>query len=921
MPPPATTVPPTAVSPTAVPPTAVPPISTGVPPTATTQPSTSGAPNLGPSDCSNWPPVASSGDPATSAAQAAANGQCDGRDYDSVIDQCFWRDANEFGTHVQGWQCIIYGSTDGEPTAVPPTSEPPTDVTPTAVPPTDGAPNLGRDECSNWPPVASSGDPASSAARSAANAQCEGRDYDSAIDQCFWRNANEFGTHVQGWQCIITNVSGDDDDDEPDSELIPGLGAGECSNWPPVVSSGNPATSAAQSAATAQCGGRDYDDAVDQCFWRDENELGTHAQGWQCIISAPPVDDPVTDPGSDPNTGSSTGLRMTGVRFNSSNNTLEWDIPVNPPFEIRQFRIIKNNHDNNGDIYLDVPGALNTESGYNILGTKYTYSLADLTPGTSYTIMAYYDEGGGTRTWGPKSAYATVHGANQSAPRIPPFGERSNFQAAHSFLAGAWRVDFDEEFRGNTNQQLSDRGSANGGQRWFFGGPPGSDLQLAGSRLIADRLHATLDGSDRGILSMDVDVASSRYSYLATADDNPNNDTDEGNEEYYLDPASELFLEASVRLDHAAPAYNAWWAFWLMAPGTHNCDGELSGSNVAHNAYDGQAETGTEIDIFELVPDNGNGFNAAIFKSHKGFFQCKKDENGSVVDSTLETETEVIRPTTGDFSYFTPGDINGHIFNYMDGQFHNIGLYYSADRLAFFVDDILIWETQNTDFITDQARESIRLTWEVDNSNVWGIRRDSQSTFAERTRFDRLLLANEVPDNPTVYVDYVKVWQKAVRTAPVGTAEEQRSDALTQAVKALESYAAKSGTFAVAGGGFEGSGEGWYLFNGDPDHPKSIVSVLVDEGYLNEKDLIKDPLHVGTGSTVGDLRVYACKDRVAVFSDQGTESASAADSLWWDENECSREPIEAFDATYFKLSRTLASVQEPLRVFLPVSFD
>ena len=79
---------------------------------------------------------------------------------------------------------------------------------------------------------------------------------------------------------------------------------------------------------------------------------------------------------------------------------------------------------------------------------------------------------------------------------------------------------------------------------------------------------------------------------------------------YQIDASNGVFVETAVRFDEALAADQAWWAFWLMTPGGLN-----TGNPADDFAYNNNATSGSEVDIFEYVPDSQNGFNTAIFSA------------------------------------------------------------------------------------------------------------------------------------------------------------------------------------------------------------------------------------------------------------------------------------------------------------------
>jgi len=226
-----------------------------------------------------------------------------------------------------------------------------------------------------------------------------------------------------------------------------------------------------------------------------------------------------------------------------------------------------------------------------------------------------------------------------------------------------------------------------------------------------------------GKLEMVLDKTSGMYPYLGTG-----NNQGDG---YHIDASNGVFVEASVRLDKAAPADNAWWAFWLMNP-----DG---------GAFDGNPDTGSEVDIFEFIPDVNNGYHSALYRANPG----------PTCPSTQHTQAARI-PTPGDcFTYDIPSDLpHVNMANYMDGNYHRLGMYYSHQRYAFYIDNQLIWQVTDPNFITKAEELSLRLTWELQNSGgLW-------------TEHGGSIVTTARDDNPTVFVDWINVWEKTDAATP-----------------------------------------------------------------------------------------------------------------------------------------------------------
>ena len=335
--------------------------------------------------------------------------------------------------------------------------------------------------------------------------------------------------------------------------------------------------------------------------------------------------------------------------------------------------------------------------------------------GHRYYVVAF-DYTPGVPHFSPKSERLTVRGSAPPPAETPAPTAETPALTSDPWLRGKrLSVIWSDEFNGRA-------GSPPDSRKWSFYTPtrPHRTGYLT-------REHASLDG--RGHLSMRAVVRNGRaeMSYLKSFDD-MNRGWDLGfpdGNDFLLDPTQgPLYVEASVRLDKAKRAFRAWWAFWLMGP-------NASFLPVPYAPYDGNAATGTEVDIFEWVPDvTANGFNAAVYTSqnaHAGLhpfgrmFTC---ENART---------------------FRPGGRPALGIDLADGAYHRIGLYCSRSRLAFYVDGKRIYTTTDRRWITGERRNGIRLSWESDDGNVWGATPEPGQTFVTKnTRAE-------------VLVDYVRV--------------------------------------------------------------------------------------------------------------------------------------------------------------------
>lgn len=198
------------------------------------------------------------------------------------------------------------------------------------------------------------------------------------------------------------------------------------------------------------------------------------------------------------------------------------------------------------------------------------------------------------------------------------------------------------------------------------------------------------------------------------------------------------------------------------------------------------------------------------------------------------------------------------------------------------------WTTVSTTVQVDHASEVLRLTYTGDDGFLLNI-----------NWLDFELVGTTAPPQPSTPLP------GSDNPVPINDAH-QRQLALLQMVAALESYGSENGTFMVAGGGAGGRGTGWALYEeAGSNYPVATATVLIAEGHMAAGHL-RDPLWVDPLSIVGDVLVYPCKDRVAVFTREGDGKATNADSRWWTDNDCHRYPIDRLNATHYVVSSPLA---------------
>lgn len=130
-------------------------------------------------------------------------------------------------------------------------------------------------------------------------------------------------------------------------------------------------------------------------------------------------------------------------------------------------------------------------------------------------------------------------------------------------------------------------------------------------------------------------------------------------------------------------------------------------------------------------------------------------------------------------------------------------------------------------------------------------------------------------------------------TRPIN--EQARANAADEVATALEAYAVDNGTYRIDGAGLNGDGEGWLGQVGGP-YPRSIASVLVEGGYLADRDWESLTKRF-------DLAVYRCNRSAAVFADSEIE-VSTLDSVLW--RRCTTAAIEN-GRSYYRVAQALSS--------------
>ncbi len=181
-------------------------------------------------------------------------------------------------------------------------------------------------------------------------------------------------------------------------------------------------------------------------------------------------------------------------------------------------------------------------------------------------------------------------------------------------------------------------------------------------------------------------------------------------------PEDGKYIEANIKLSEMS-AGGPWCAFWLYSP---------------TNTYDGNPQTGTEMDIMEYVlgygapgswtaglPE-GNTLNYYSVANH-----WNPDDNPSVSKFVRATDYGV---------------------DLRDGQFHKFGIEWYKNKVIYYLDGDSVFSTEQG--VASNITEALMLSIEYDAppDDAWGLNEDVRN------------YANELPDY--FLIDYVRVYNK-----------------------------------------------------------------------------------------------------------------------------------------------------------------
>lgn len=244
------------------------------------------------------------------------------------------------------------------------------------------------------------------------------------------------------------------------------------------------------------------------------------------------------------------------------------------------------------------------------------------------------------------------------------------------FLKGNWQLTWQDEFNGPINALPS--------KRWFFFYGWNGDNQWRDA--YNTQKDAYLDGDGHLIIRARVENDTLKTSYLRTFDRSfPKNEWST----FGLNNGK--YFEANIKLSELKSG-GLWAAFWLYA---------------TENNYDGNPQTGTEIDIMENVISYGN----------KDSWTSQLPEKNSLNYINVATHWGSDKSQNAG-KFINVGDFG---INIHDGEFHRFGLRWYDDKLSFYIDENLVYTI--TQGVPSSNNEAIVLSIEYDAppGDAWGI--------------------------------------------------------------------------------------------------------------------------------------------------------------------------------------------------------
>ena len=167
--------------------------------------------------------------------------------------------------------------------------------------------------------------------------------------------------------------------------------------------------------------------------------------------------------------------------------------------------------------------------------------------------------------------------------------------------------------------------------------------------------------------------------------------------DFLIDPSDrDWYIEVRASFAGATDAFKTWWAFWLYP---------------RKDAYDGNVDTGMEVDVLEYVPWLArDGFHTALFRRRSDTLR----PDGSAF--TARDTDAFLRGANADYDACRRAESCAPIR--LDEGFHTIGLAYSREGYAFYLDGYRYWRVDDPGWVTKTPRLGLQLTWEKDEGTV-----------------------------------------------------------------------------------------------------------------------------------------------------------------------------------------------------------
>ncbi len=274
---------------------------------------------------------------------------------------------------------------------------------------------------------------------------------------------------------------------------------------------------------------------------------------------------------------------------------------------------------------------------------------------------------------------------------------------AQSLLpVGAWEITWQDEFNQPANTPPD--------SKWFFFDAWGDPNKLWRDAVYTEQ-DAFHDGNGNLVIRARLENDTLKTSYIQTY-----NWSVDQSQWSLFGPEDGKYVEANIKLNEMS-AGGLWCAFWLYSPS---------------NAYDGNPQTGTEMDIMEYVL----GYGAP------GSWTAVLPEGNTLNYYNVANHwNENDNPSVSKFVRTTDYGIN-----LRDGNFHKFGIEWYKDKAIYYLDGDSVFST--TQGVASSITEALILSIEYDAppNDAWGLNENV------------LDYADELPDN--FVIDYVRVYKK-----------------------------------------------------------------------------------------------------------------------------------------------------------------